>query len=112
MRQYKEAVCVKNSTGQGSNPEAILKLYPYFAEQDPILADMPTTKKLLTNEDTKDESFIDRLNDVRSGVEEDIAIDLLSSPSHRIAKHKSNVSIAAPSPESPTAAKANSKIKT
>lgn len=114
VRQYKEAIRVKNSTGQGNNQEMILKLCPFFAELDPILADRPSTKPLLTNKDPmlEDASFMDMLNDVRSGDEEDAVIDLLSSPSPINKKRKSTVSIVASSENSPTtAAEADSEVK-
>jgi hypothetical protein len=59
VRQYRDAIAFKNSTGQQHLSEedmenAVFGICKYFNELDPILRDHPSTNPLLTNKQTLD----------------------------------------------------------
>ena len=67
---------------------------------DPILADRPTTKPLLTNKQisTEEASFLDLLNDASSGDDNEHSLDLGSSPKPTKSQDKKRKSIIAEGP--------------
>jgi hypothetical protein len=54
VRQYRDAIAFKNSTGQQHMSDAVYGICKYFKELDPILHDHPLAIPLLTNKQSLD----------------------------------------------------------